>query len=99
MSCDNINNIYLMRTSNNQRLFIFSEVNQNDSLRYNYYVLSIDNNKVEVIEYRSILQVLNNTDSKIIKITPEDELYEIFKLALYNAKRVRIDNNNKMNKR
>ena len=81
MSSDNINNIYLMRTSNNQRLFIFSEVNQNDSLRYNYYVLSIDNNKVEVIEYRSILQVLNNTDSKIIKITPEDELYEIFKLV------------------
>lgn len=99
MSCDNINNIYLMQTSNNQRLFIFSEVNQNDSLRYNYYVLSIDNNKVEVIEYRSILQVLNNTDSKIIKITPKDKLYEIFKLALYNAKRVKIDNNSKMNKR
>jgi hypothetical protein len=89
---DKIKNIYLLNTADHLKLFIYSEVNDKDPLRYNYYILSIRKNaKPIVFESSRILQALKDNKSKIIKISPDDELHNTFNIALKNAKKIKLE--------
>lgn len=85
---DNIKNIYLMNFNPNKKKFFFSVADPNNPLKYDYYVLNIEKGiKPYLFKAFNILQTLEDTQTKIIKIDKNDELYDLFRISLQSAKK------------
>ena len=95
MQINDVKNIYLINHNKNNKLFVFSEINKDDRLRYNYYILSIKKErKPIIIETNNILNFLKDNKTKMIPISKNDNIYPIFEAAFYDAKKLKITNIN-----
>lgn len=88
---ENIKNIYLLKLSPKERMYIFSIADIEEPLKYNYYILSINNGfRPSMIKANNIINELKNYQRRIIKITKDNEMYDDFINSLHKVKRLNI---------
>ena len=84
---EKIRNVYLMNYNQDSKMFVFSVADSENPLKFDYYILYLDRElKPCLIKTNNTLQSLKDTETKIIKIEKDDQLYDQFKAYLLRAK-------------
>ena len=100
MENSNIKNIFLINTDSQIKTFVFSVWNPDDSLKFDYYLLYLKKGtNPTLIKTNNILESLEKSNSRIIKIDKDDELYTFFINSLQNAKSINLRRNRKRKNR
>lgn len=79
-------NVYEFKLENGKESYIYSSNKQSDSLRFNYYILTRDENDEPIVyDAGNTIKTLQNNKINLIPIEKENKKYKVFLSELLSA--------------